>query len=87
MLIRGSSTLSSQRKIANQLFGKVNPEQLLTLFCMVCRFLLKYKAVVNGSINKIIEDSAPRFLSSLWDGVVRLHLVIFMHTTNVCVVR
>ena len=87
MLIRRPSTLSSRRKIANQLFGKVNPEQLLTPFCMVCRFLLKYKAVVNGSINKIIEDSAPPFLSSHWDGVVRLHLVIFIHTTHVCVVR
>ena len=69
------------------IFSKVNPEQLMTPFCMVCRFLLKYKAVVNGSINEIIEDSAPPFLSSHWDGVVRLHLVIFIHTTHVCVVR
>ena len=81
MLIRGPSTLSSRRKIANQLFGKVSP------VCMVCRFLLKYKAFVNGSFNKIIEDSAPLFLSSHWDGVVRLHLVLFIHTTQVCVVR
>lgn len=48
--------------------------------------LAQVQSFVNRSINNLIEQHISLFLSSDWDGVVRLHLVIFIHAVLVCVV-